>query len=87
MIKLSTKTFGKAAKKEVLGILKQPYRITKVDDCFVLRSACGKMLGHVNTGDFRNPNATLVLSAPVVERHGDYSLVTSNVGTVAVCTL
>ena len=49
-VTLSTITFGKKAKKEVLAILQQPYFATFIAhaSAYVLRDRNGKQLGYVN---------------------------------------
>ena len=61
MITLTTKTFCKKAKKEVLEILGESYSFRKSCGVFVLRNKEGKMLGHVTNGKMFD-NANLVLA-------------------------
>ena len=60
-ISLSTKTLGKAAKKEIIKLLPTARTIKKVCCSFLIRDGKGNMLAHVNEGDFTNSRATLIL--------------------------
>jgi hypothetical protein len=62
MITLSTKTFGKKAKREILKHLPTAKTLKKVAGYFIIRDNSGKMLGHVSEGNFHSKFATLTLA-------------------------
>ena len=62
MIKLSTRTFGKIAKKEVLEHLGQPYRAIKAHrNLYKLVDRNGTHIGHVNVASGCEDSATLYI--------------------------
>lgn len=64
-IELSTKGFGKAAKRQVLAIMQQPMKVSKVSEFhtvnYILRNQEGKMIARVEEGKM-NKKATLFIN-------------------------
>jgi hypothetical protein len=61
MIKLSTKTFGKKAKKEIKKHIPAAVSFKKVGDFIRIRNSKNETIAHVVEGDYRNFYATLRL--------------------------